>query len=38
MTENKNILIMDKAAGQLDGKTESAIQNAILKECREATA
>lgn len=32
-----DILIMDEATGQLDGKTELAIHNAILKECRDMT-
>ncbi|MCM1509049.1 MAG: peptidase domain-containing ABC transporter, partial [Ruminococcus flavefaciens] len=32
-----NILIMDEATGQLDGKTELAVHNAILKECCDMT-
>lgn len=28
---------MDEATGQLDGKTELAVHNAILKECRNMT-
>lgn len=32
-----DILIMDEATGQLDGKTELAVHNAILKECRNMT-
>lgn len=32
-----DILIMDEATGQLDGKTELAIHNAILKECHGMT-
>lgn len=32
-----DILIMDEATGQLDEKTELAVHNAILKECRNMT-